>query len=258
MKLLPILLLNVVTVGGALVVYDQMRTDPATPSEYGVLTSDTSELEARVASLERRRSDNAPVLQSDGIDDRILDRLDDLERMVSARPVAVREASESAGGERAPSMSGEPGADPLAATNGGEGPTEEAIARYRALEKAARDQERQERERKRIDEALTKLDIRLTDTQKDKLTTAYTAYQERRGEVFRSAMTKAREARDAGSDANWGEVMAEARNLVQQEFTTEISSFIPADEAQKISESLNTRGNQRGVGMAGRRGGGGR
>ena len=249
MKLLPVLLLNVLTVGAGIVIYDQVKSgDARSGDDYQMLGGESGDLESRVAALERRSRDNAPMLQSDG-GANLAARIDELEKRLEKAPtVVVNEAVEDA--PRTAASTG----SPLPAMADIDEPTAEDVAKYRKLQEAARQQERMERERQRIEDTLARLEIDLSDNQKDKLATAYTDFQQRRQEVFRSAMTKAREARDAGGEANWGEVMTEARNTVQEEFTVKISSFIPDADAQKISESLNSRGGGRTMGMGGRRG----
>lgn len=242
MKLLPILLLNVVTVGAGLVIYDQVRQDETAPVFEDVVATDESIL-ARLDALERGRSDGAPMLQAKGEDPRVLARLDELERRLgSEKPVAMEEtASEDApSGERlagAPEMSDE-------------GPSEEEVRRFRKLNEAARQMEREEREMRRIDEVLANLEIDLSDKQKTQLGTAYREFQSKRGEMFRKAFATARE-----NNEDMREVMGKVRDDVNQEFASVITNFIPADDAQKISESLNTRGGMsRRMGMGGGRG----
>lgn len=251
MKLLPILLLNVLTVAGGVVIYDQLRSDePA--GGYAALSLEESALETRVAALERdvarARGDSAPMLQSEGVDSRLAARIDDLERRLAAAPPPPADAPPS------PRATGEEhggGNMSLPTYLEGEEPTQDEVSAYRKLQAAARHQDRLERELKRVDQTLKELDISLGDDDKKKLASAYLEFQERRSTLFRSAMSKARETREAGGEANWSEVMAEARTTVQQEFSTKISSFVPAADALKISESLNARGRARGFGRGG-------
>jgi len=67
--------------------------------------------------------------------------------------------------------------------------------------------------------------------------------------MFRKAFATARE-----NNEDMREVMGKVRDEVNQEFVSVISSFIPTDDAQKISESLNSRRGGGGVGLGGRRG----
>ena len=249
MKLLPILLLNVVTVGAGIFIYDQVRTDSADPTEYGVLDADDSALEKRVAALERRAQDNAPMLTSDGGNANLVARLDELERKFERAPTAVVEESE----DEQPRTASNAGSALPSLDNVAE-PTPEDVAKYRKLQEAAREAERLERERRRIDETLTRLEINLSDVQKDKLAQAFTSFQDRRREVFSSVRTKANEIRESGGEPDWRQLMTEAQTTAQNEFTIKISSFIPEADAQKISEGLNTRGGRGGM-MGGRRGG---
>jgi len=244
MKLLPILLLNILTVGAGVVIYDQLRAD--TPTAYDEVALGESDLEVRVAALERdaahMRGESAPMLQSEGADPRLAARIEDLERRLAAAPppradgpAQPRAAGEDTGGGMA-----------MPVYLDGEEPSADEVSAYRKLQAAARHQERLEREMKRVDQTLKELEIDLGPGEKTKLASAYMAFQERRSTLFRSAMSKARETREAGGEANWAEVMTEARNAVQQEFTVKISSFIPSADAQRISESLNSRGRARG------------
>ena len=255
MKLLPFLLVNLLTVGGGLAIYDQLRADQPAASydEMG-----DGSLEARVATLEREAgrgsSDSAPMLQSEGADPRLAARIEDLERRLTAAPSAsaaiAAAAVESANGS-APTMATPAYLSP-------DEPSEDQIQAYRKLEAASRKQQRLEREMKRLDATLTELDIDLGAEDKTKLASAYMDFQERRSTVFRAAMTKARESREAGGEANWSEVMTEARNTVKQEFTVKISSFIPSGDAERISESLTTRGRAGGFSRGGMTRGGNR
>lgn len=256
MKLLPILLLNLLTVAGGVVIYDQLRGD-APEAGYDDVVMSEVDLEARVAALERdvarARSDSAPMLRSEGADPRLLARLADLERRlgaIAAAPVRAEGSSEASAAADGP---GEGMSLPTYVE--GEDPTADQVSAYRKLQAAARRQDRLEREMKRVDQTLKDLDIDLGAGQKSKLASAYMDFQERRSTLFRSAMEKARETREAGGEANWSEVMTEARNTVQQEFSVKISSFIPSADAQRISESLNARGRARGFGRGTTRGG---
>lgn len=245
MKLLPILLLNVVVAGAAVVIYDQVSKDAPAPTYESVDVTDAGLL-ARVEALESARSDAAPMLQSAGADPRVMARLDELERRFGGAAPAVDNqptvADENVDGGMAAPATSTDGADP----------SQDEVKRYRKLQQLARQQEREEREMARIEQTLKELEIDLSDKQKEQLGTTYRSFQERRTEMFRSAMTKAREMRDSGGTADWGEVMRETREAVNQEFVSKISSFIPSDDAVKISNSLNTRGPMRGGAAFGR------
>jgi len=245
MKLLPILLLNVVVAGGAVVIYDQVSKDAPAPT-YESMDATDAGLVARIEALESAKAESSPMLQSAGADPRVMARLDELERLFGGAAPAAADQPTVAADDPGDGM-----AAPAAGTDGNvPGPDE--VKRYRKLQQLARQQEREEREMARIDQTLKELDIDLSDKQKEQLGKTYRSFQERRTEMFRAAMTKAREMRDSGGTADWGEVMRETREAVNQEFVSKISSFIPSDDAVKISDSLNTRGPMRGGAAFGR------
>ena len=68
MKLLPMLLLNLATVGVALVIYDQVRTEPARTSVVaGIAGADNAALAERLSRIEAAQT---PQLQASGTNPR--------------------------------------------------------------------------------------------------------------------------------------------------------------------------------------------
>ncbi len=241
MKILPILLINLVVTGGALVIYDQMQGDkPGGTYDMGADGVDLSDIEARIASIEAR-GDNAPGLATAG-GEAILRRLEALE---AGNGSSTADGSE--GGMRtadAPAGSGAPSSGSYTAAEGDV--SEEEINRFRKVMDAANEQRRLEREREQLANLLERLEISMDDKQQEKYLAARRDRQTKMRDVFRNLR------RGEGVDREqMMEQINEGRAKVNEEFAVVINKFLPSGDAAKLVEH---EGNNRWGGMTRRMG----
>ena len=237
MKLLPILLLNVVTVAGGLAVYDQMRSDgPAATEE--ALSADFVTQDELSRAL-KRVGQSAPMLSATGGESRLAERVAELESRLSAPPAPVR-AAPAASEDDAPPVAGGM-ASPVIA---GDEPTAEEVARMRKVMAKAEAQRRAEREIERLDRTLERLEITLNPSQKTKVIAAQAGYRSKIGNVWRSAFA------GGGTREESMDTARKAMEGLRQELTTELTEFMPSGDAQKLSEGMGGMGG----GFGGRRG----
>ncbi len=242
MKILPILLINLVVTGGALVIYDQMHGESA-GTTYAMGGADPVEIEdikTRIARLES--SGDQPALAG-GADASVLSRLEALER---------REV----GGTRRPVSDGPEGEGPAAGSHAGpvttfseEGDISDAeVSRFRKLMDAAREQQRLEREREQLANLLERLEISMDDKQQEQYLGARRERQRKIGELFRGM----RRDPDVDREQVMEQINA-GRAKIHEEFAVTLNKFLPSGDAAKLAEH---EGNSRWGSM--RRGGGGR
>lgn len=239
MKMLPILLVNLVVTGGALVIYDQVRSDPATAT-YGVGGAEAAD-PVRLADVETRlgRLENGagqPALATGG-DENLARRLDSLERALAG--------GGSPGGRPSPGPIAVEGAErpPLAAAGDGGGyeqdggPSSDEVRRFRALMDAANEQRRTEQEREQLAQVLTRLEITMDEKQTAQYLDARRARQEATGELFRGMRR--------GPDVDREQVMEQinqGRAKISEEFAINISKFLlPGDAAKLVEHENNNR-----------------
>ena len=232
MKLLPILVLNLVTVAGALVVYDQLRGEPeqAAP-DLELAAPDITEIEGRLAALEAARR---PQLQAAGADPRLLERLSVLEsaaRLSTATAGPSRE--EPTPTANAPSTAA--GDAPAAAEDE---PSAEEIRRFRRLRKAVQFEEAMEKTRARVHTALGRLSLNLSKRQRGKIHAAFTRFQPEIDRIWIDVKAQARATQKAGGTPNRGEIVASTTALIQQEFVKTINGVVASADAEAIAEGL--------------------
>ena len=224
MRLLPVLLINLVTVAVAIVAYDQLRG----PEPTGLLSAEArgdadADLAARVTALEAARQ---PMLKADG-PHRLVERLDRLEEAVRAlRSGAAQPAV-------APEEDGSVGRPQEDARDVGESPGVEDVERFRQLQAASRRLERMKREEMRVGKVLDGLGVRLSGEQRRRLLEAHVDFEERRNEIWTSVKTQ------AAPDTDWPTVIAQTQQVVRGEFVQRISSFLPAGDAEQIAAALH-------------------
>ncbi|MDJ0523162.1 MAG: hypothetical protein QNJ90_13920 [Planctomycetota bacterium] len=244
MKLLPILLINAVLVGGGIVIYDQLRDEgPATSYEAsGVDPVEVQNLRDRIAALEGR----TPGLKATGIDSNLLARLEKLEGRL-----ASREPMRSSAPDQPSSSGSTDGGMAMPELAEGEEPAREDVQRFRRMMEAAEQLRREERERERLLASLKDLEITLSEKQTDQLMTATRDYRRKIGEMWRTAFSGAR-----GPDGDREAAREKARQgmeSLREDFAVTINKFIPSGDAQKIVENIGRVGG-RGFGGMGRRG----
>jgi hypothetical protein len=244
MKLMPILLINVVTVGAGIALYDHFKGEPEPAVETAMGGLDTVDLAALEDRIMERVNAGQPGLKVAGTNPSVLARLDALESRASGAPAPV--ATESAPGETGSAPAGTFAAPDLA---GGTGePTEDEVRRFRKIMERAEEMRRDERDLQRLDGMLTRLEITLDLDQKKKLLTAQRDFRRKVSETWRNAM------RDGGGR----DAARAAMDGLREEFTTEITKFMSIGDAQKISEQgagmMRAFGGDIGMGGARRRG----
>lgn len=229
MKLLPVLLLNIVVAGAAVVVYDQVRsTDAPQGGDLDTATVDTSALEARLAALESREQ---PMLQAEGSDPRALARLEAFERRLRALETRSPASREQDPEEEDPQPAREL---PIMAAEGD--PTPEEVSRFRKLQKASHRQVRRQKVSRRLAAVVDKLGISLTEDQQEQLVDAYADFEPRRSEMWQEAKST---AAAEGEDADWDRVIRETSSRIRRAFVDEIDDFIPSADAESIAGALN-------------------
>ena len=231
MKLLPILLLNVAVVGGGLFAYDQLRTEEPAPAEpEAPQTVELGDLEARVKALEAQP---APPLQAEGLDPRVAKQLEALASRIEA--LEKREPTETPvvdGNE--PQGESTPKPMPSGEEPKGE-PTKEEVARFKKLQSAAYRERRLQRIAKRVKSRLASLDLSLTPEQQKQLVAAYADFEPRRDEIWTEVKQN---TPDTTPREDWGQIITDTNARIQREFTERITPFIPAADAETISEGL--------------------
>lgn len=225
MKQLPLIFLNVAVVVVAIVVYDQLHFQGPAPQQS---PTPTAELQDALESLEARMRaiESAPpaALSAAGIDARLIDELE--RRLGAAAPIVEPDPAASPPDELAnPSVEGDPSAA--------------EVEKFRKLAEAARKVSRESRILRRVNQAIEKLGIAVTDEQKEQLVAALVAFEPRRDELWETA--KARGA-EQGESVNWVVIIRDTTEAIRREFTEQISSFIPGNDAAVLSEALNTDG----------------
>ncbi|MHC5010272.1 MAG: hypothetical protein ACYTG6_04880 [Planctomycetota bacterium] len=240
MKLLPVLLLNFATVGGALVVYDGLRNDaPSATQNDGMAMA---ALERRIEALEA--VEPRPTLQGPGVSPLLYERLDALEEALRAqvttedRPATERQpASEPTPDERGPTVP-----NPSSSTPSDEEPTQEEVERFRQLMSAMRREDEARESRRRLGQALDKLSLSLTPREREDVLTAHVAFRSRVQEIWAEVKVQAQATIAAGGQVNRGEIVKETTTLIQQEFAEVLTNVVHPSDAVTIAEALHPIG----------------
>lgn len=227
MKPLPLVLLNVVVAAAAILIYDQVRAPEPKPAGASLTSGLDPSVEARLAALERGRP---ALLKTDGIDPRVAKRLDALEQQMRERPAAAPSPVAATDDE---AEQPDPLARPKLAP--GDKASPEDIERFRKLQKAARAAEKAQRMRKRVDLALAKLDLDLTEQQRSKLAATFAGFQSRRDEIWREVKTS---AATQGGDVDWRTIIADTNATLRSELSDRVDDFLPRADAERVSGAL--------------------
>jgi len=231
MKILPMLLLNLVLVGGALVVYDRMRSEPAPATIAMEGDADTADFEQRLRVLEVRRR---PVLQSAGTDPRLVERLEAVEAALAARVMTDDRPGD--GGDRAGGAPSQDAAQPSLAS--ADEPTANEIRRFRRLAEAVRREVGIEKNAARVDKAVDKLSLNLSRRQRRKVAEAFTTFQPRINQIWGEAKNRARQTAKEGGAVNRAEIVETTTALIQQEFVATINDTVSSADAESIARAL--------------------
>ena len=249
MKILPILLINLVVTGGALVIYDQMQSE-GDGTAYDMSAPDGVELadiETRLARLEG--TEGQPGLAGAG-DETLLRRVEALEARAGTSP----SASGSTGGSDGETMARGPDGGPITSFSEEGDVSDAEVSRFRKLMDAANEQRRLEREREQLANLLDRLEISMDDKQQEQYLSARRDRQRKVGEMFRNMRR--------GPDVDREQMMEQinqGRTKINEEFAVTINKFLPSGDAAKLVEHEGS--NRWGTafrGDRGRRGGGSR
>ncbi|MHC4819591.1 MAG: hypothetical protein ACYTF8_16220 [Planctomycetota bacterium] len=232
MKLVQVLLINVATVAVALVVYDQLRTEASGPSRErtGPRVADTAALDQRLAALEAERH---PSLRAEGgTDARVFERLDELEAAVWGGYAAA--AGDPTAKETTPTDGAK--SPPVAVSDA---PSAREILRFRQVREAVRREDSVQRNKARVDRALDKLSVRLTNGQRARIHVAFAAFEPRVKEIWTDVKTQAQQTIAAGGEVDRGEIVTSTTATIQQEFAKTITEIVdhPAD-AEAVAKTL--------------------
>ena len=247
MKILPILLINLVVTGGALVIYDQMQSEggSATYDMSGADAVEIADLETRLARLEN--SGGQPALAG-AADEGLLRRVEALEARQAGGSSASR-ASGDAGSADAPARAD---GGPITSFSEDGDISDDDVNRFRKLMDAANEQRRLEREQEQLANLLERLEISMDDKQQEQYLGARRERQRKMGEMFRNLRR--------GPDVDREQMMEQingARTKINEEFAVTINKFLPSGDAAKLveHESSSRWGSAMRGGDRGRRGG---
>ncbi|MHC4940120.1 MAG: hypothetical protein ACYTHK_14215 [Planctomycetota bacterium] len=213
MKLGPVLLLNLLTVAIALVVYDQVRSEPVKDRGAPTRGGGSASLERRVLELETR---------SPQTNDAVLERLGRLESSMNRSQVPMVEAKPI---ERATAMPQEP--------------TEDEVDRFIRLRDAAHERDRVKRNWARVEKALGKISVSLTRRQREQVHTAYARFQPRVNQIWGAAKDQARETIESGGEIDKEEFVTSTTARIQQEFAGTLHGIVRHQgDAEAIAAAL--------------------
>ena len=249
MKLIPILLINLLSVGAGIFVYDQVREDDAGDVHYTEHTTTIAD------------SGDAPAPMLSGSSASAA-RVDALEKeLASLREAFARRHGREAGnavastdGDLTAPIDLKPveGADPET----GEGGIydEKTLDTLKSYMEEIRRQDRQERAERGVMRQLERLDIDLTEAQQKAVVDATLTMQRKRGEMFRN-VPRGDMSTEEGRQ-KFREEMQKAGDVLREEYSTTVYSLVPAAEAEKIVEGMSTsRNRSTAMGFGGNRGG---
>ena len=228
MKLVQIVLINLATVAVALVVYDQLQSDASGPSARRLQQSrvnDTADLEQRLQALE---AEFRRVPRAEGTDARVMP---DEAAREHAAPGALPKPEQTQ--DEARPIERE---SPLASR---EEPSAKEVRKFRQLREAVRREDRVKKNKARVDGALKKLAINLTQSQRARIHTAFAAFEPRVGEIWTEVKTQAQQTIAAGGDVDRGEIVTSTTAIIQQEFAATLTGIVNHQaDAEAIATAL--------------------
>jgi hypothetical protein len=237
MKLVQVLLINLATVAVALVVYDQLRTEASGPSREraGPRAPDTAALEGRLSALEAERDPSLRAFA--GADVRVIKRLDELEAAVWGGYAAATDGPPATAPtqDEARATDGERPA-PVASADV---PGAPEIRRFRQLREAVRREDSVKRNKARVDRALDKLSVRLTERQRAGIHVAFAAFEPRVKEIWTEVKTQAQQTIADGGDVDRGEIVTTTTATIQQEFARTLTGIVDHQaDAEAVAKTL--------------------
>jgi len=235
MKLIQVVLINLATVAVALVVYDQLRSEPSGPSRERARPrgTDAATLEGRLQALEAERD---PSLRAAaGADARVFERLDELEAAVWGWAASGGVPAT----EPAPDETRTTQGESLAPVASPDVPNAVDTRRFRQLREAVRREDSVKRNKVRVDRALDKLSVRLTKRQRARIHVEFAAFEPRVKQIWTEVKEEAQKTIAAGGDVDRGEIVTATTATIQQEFAKTLTDIVdhPAD-AEAVAKTL--------------------
>ena len=230
---LSYILLNVLLVGGGILIYDTLKGDPQSVSSgvghYDPLRSDP---------VEEEDAGESRVVLLDGGGEGILakrnaNRLDELEGQLASLARRAREGGGSdgtAGGADVPPIALEAPEVLDGVASGFDEPTLKSIEQY--VDEINR-RKMVERQRNRVEGEVTRLGLELNEAQTAAVVDLTLGYQEKARDLLRQTFSR---------DDKGREDRKQAYEQLRQEYTTSLNRLVPATEAEKITASRLSRG----------------
>ena len=231
---LSYLLINVLLVGGGIVINDLMKSPeraPAAQDVYDPLRADDS------ATPEPTPRDGAPMTSggmrgsADKANLRALeDRIASLERTLSRLPRGDGSGDERPlpTGGKLPELAATDFIDPVNPSY-----DEKTIQTLAAYVDEINRRKQLERQRERVDGELTRLGLELPEDQKRTVVDETLKFQDKSRDLLRQNWAR---------DAAGAEALRQAFQGLQEEYVTTIKRLVPADAAEKITTSRIARG----------------
>ena len=231
MKLAQVLLINVATVAVALFAYDQVREDASVRSKGRVTTSRSAgvaELEARVHTLE---VEARALREAAGAERRMPDHTEAPEQ--NGEPTAAPDAEPGRAIDRGPAAK---------APKSGK-PTSDDVDRFRRLQDAVRRENSIKKNWKRIDNALDKLSLNLTPTQRKRVHAAVAEFEPNIVRIWGEVKTEARATIEAGGEVDRGQIVSSTQTRIQTELAATLTGIVNHQaDAQAIAEAVHPGG----------------
>lgn len=215
-----VLLLNVFIVAIALVIYDQLRDDaaPRTQRAAPARAEASADVERRLRLLEANQG--APRT-----DPSILERLAALESAAKRAPAASAPA---------------PAPDEGKAIDRGKASlSKDEVQRFRKLQDAADRERMLEKNRARVDRALKKASVNLSEEQRKKVHAAHAAFRPRVDEIWGEIKTQANEDAEAGVEVDGEQLWRDGLTRIRTEFAATLTGIVPHQaDADAIATAL--------------------
>ena len=241
MKLAPLLLINLLLIGGALYLYDSLRTPPRREQVDAVDAYDPLRADDLAIGGEDERTPAPAMLEGGGSETHVLAliaRIESLEGDVVRLRRALAARATGGGGDDGAMGSGGGGAALPAIELDDVGDLEDpqfderALGSIEAYLDEINRRKAVERQRGIVGAQLTRLGIELSDDQRQQVIAETLAYQKRATEVSRAGWPKD----EAGRDQR-----RETFKALHAEYETKINRLVPADTAEKITSSRLAR-----------------
>lgn len=225
MKLPAVLLLNVVTIVLALVIYDQVREESSKGAQdraSRTRAGGSADVERRLLALETRIGSSPDT------------KLAIFERLHALETAMDQQATRTDG---APLI--EATAIERAAPAATDKPSEADVDRFLQLRDAARRRDSIKKNWDRIEKALGKVSLNLTQKQRTQVHAAYAEFQPRVTQIWIEVKQDARATVEAGGEIDREGIYTSTITQIQQEFAASLSGVIDHEgDAAAIATAL--------------------